>query len=288
MRYYCFLFLLLLSSATLTAQSISYTIPNAYENNISQADYKTVVDYSLSLVAKRYVVEEVKDGTVLLKKGQDLKTLNLHNLLAKCLAEKDKTKWKQIVQTHFYNLFSSLDAQKKIDPTNFETIRSYLSLRVYPIATVEQRGGAASLVSRKDLEGTLTLLMLDLPGAFTTVQRSVFTEWKKDSAEIFRIAQANINHQEVQKVSQSFDIDGAKIEISFIGNEDYAASYALDLSHNSPEMVGEWGSVVTMPNKGLVNICKIGPDKPVDFVKFIQRTKPLIEKSSGAPATHFG
>jgi hypothetical protein len=279
---------LLLSSATLTAQSISYTIPNAYENNISQADYKTVVDYSLSLVAKRYVVEEVKDGTVLLKKGQDLKTLNLHNLLAKCLAEKDKTKWKQIVQTHFYNLFSSLDAQKKIDPTNFETIRSYLSLRVYPIATVEQRGGAASLVSRKDLEGTLTLLMLDLPGAFTTVQRSVFTEWKKDSAEIFRIAQANINHQEVQKVSQSFDIDGAKIEISFIGNEDYAASYALDLSHNSPEMVGEWGSVVTMPNKGLVNICKIGPDKPVDFVKFIQRTKPLIEKSSGAPATHFG
>jgi hypothetical protein len=34
-----------------------------------------------------------------------------------------------------------------------------------------------------------------------------------------------------------------------------------------------------MPNKGLVNICKISKDKPVDFVKFIQRTKPLIEKS---------
>lgn len=34
-----------------------------------------------------------------------------------------------------------------------------------------------------------------------------------------------------------------------------------------------------MPNKGLVDICKISRDKPVDFVKFIQMTKPLIEKS---------
>lgn len=274
-----YFFLLLLFSATLQAQPLSYSIPAGYEKDISQADYKILVDLSVPLVAKRYAIEEVKDGTMLLKKGQGLQALNLHNLIAKCMAERDKTKWAEVVQTHFDNLFSSLDAQKKIDPANFETIRSYLSLRVYPVATVEQRGGAASMVARKDLDGTLTLLMLDLPGAFTAVQRPVFASWKKDSAAVFGLAQENVNKQAVQKVTQLFEIDGSKIEISFLGNEDYAASYALDLLHNSPELVGEWGSVIAMPNKGLVNICKISPDKPVDFVKFIQRTLPLIEKS---------
>ncbi|HEV8512475.1 MAG TPA: hypothetical protein VGQ59_04335, partial [Cyclobacteriaceae bacterium] len=120
---------------------------------------------------------------------------------------------------------------------------------------------------------------LDLPGAFTPVQRKIFELWKLETAAVFKVAQANINKQQVEKVTQSFDVDGVKIEMSFLGSEDYAASYALDLIENSPELVGEWGSVVAMPNKGLVNICKISKDKPVDFVKFIQKTKLLIEKS---------
>jgi hypothetical protein len=121
--------------------------------------------------------------------------------------------------------------------------------------------------------------MLDLPGAFTPVQREVFALWKLDTTAVFKTAQHNINHQQVEKVTQSFDLNGTKVEVSFLGNEDYAASYALDLAGNSPELVGEWGTVVAMPNKGLVNICKISKDKPVEFVKFIERVKPLIERS---------
>jgi len=121
--------------------------------------------------------------------------------------------------------------------------------------------------------------MLDLPGAFTAVQKEMFSLWGKDTAAAFKIAQENVNKQEVEKVTQKFDIDGAKVEISFIGNEDYAASYALDLAHNSPDMVGEWGSAIAIPNKGIVDICKISKDKPVDFVKFIQRLKKRVEQS---------
>ena len=172
-----------------------------------------------------------------------------------------------------------MDEEKNIDPENFATVRNYLSLRIYPAETVMQRGGVKNLVSKVDLDGTYTLLMLDLPGAFSTVQKAVFELWKKDTEEVFRIAQDNINKQDIEKVTQQFDMDGTKVEISLLGSEDYAASYALDLIHNSPDMVGEWGSVVAVPNKGLVNICKISKDKPLDFVKFIQLTKSLNDKS---------
>ena len=260
-------------------QKITYTIPDGYEQDISKDDYKKIVDIAVSIVSKRYSIDYVKDGSIQLKTGQDMQAVNLHNLIGKCVVVKEKAEWNKIIQAHFDNMFSSIEEQKKIDPENYETIKKYLGIRIYPEETVTQRGGTASLVAKTDLEGTYTLLMLDLPGAFTAVQRQMFALWKKDSSDVFRVAQQNINTQQVQKVTQKFEIDGANIEITFLGNEDYAASYALDLINNSPDLVGEWGSVLALPNKGLVDICKISKDKPVDFVKFIQRTKPLIEKS---------
>lgn len=272
----CFLVALQLMSF---GQKISYTIPEGYEKAISQENYKKIVDMAVPVVAKRYTIDAVKDGTVILKPGQEVEALNLHNIIGKCVAVKDPSQWNLVIQGHFENLFSSFDEQKKIDPENYETIKKYLGLRIYPAELVNQRGGTAPLVARTDLENTYTLLMLDLPGAFTPVLKEMFASWKKDTAEVFKAAQTNINRQEIEKVTQEFDIDGAKIEISFLGNEDYAASYALDLVNNSPQMVGEWGSVVAMPNKGIVDICKISKDKPLDFIKFIQRMKPRIEQS---------
>ena len=259
-------------------QKITYNIPEGYENDISKTDYKKIVDIAVPVVAKRYSIDFVKDGAIQLKEGQEMQILNLHNLIGKCVAVKDKSQWDKVIQGHFENLFSSIDEQKKIDPTDYQSVKKYLSLRIYPEEYINQRGGISSLISRKDLEGTYTLLMLDLPGAFTPVQKEMFSFWKLDTPVVFKVAQENINKQQIEKVTQSFDTDGGKIEISFLGNEDYAASYALDLMNNSPEFVGEWGSVVAMPNKGLVDICKVSKDKPLDFVKFIQQSKQLVEE----------
>jgi hypothetical protein len=278
MRIIFFFVLLTTLSMPSLGQKISYNIPEGYESEINKDDYKKIVDLAVPIVAKRYSINYVKDGAIQLRKEQEMETLNLHNLIAKCVAVKDKTQWNKVVQQHFENIFSSIDEQKKIDPRNYETVKKYLSLRIYPKAIVNQRGGIESLVTKTDLEGTYTLLMLDLPGAFTPVQKQMFDLWSLNATIVFKVAQDNVNKQQVEKVTQTFDVDGVKIEMSFLGNEDYAASYALDLINNSPELVGEWGSVVAIPNKGLVDICKISKDKPLDFVKFIQKTKPVVEQ----------
>jgi hypothetical protein len=258
------------------AQKISYDIPKGYKDDISKADYQRLVDAAVAVVAKRYAIEQVKAGSIRLKPGSEMDALNLHNVIGKYVAARGSSTVEAVVQEHLANLFAAVDAQKNLDPSNYESIKQYLSLRIYPAAAVQQRGGAALLVTRCDLPGTYTMLMLDLPGAFAGVQKAMFAAWGQDTATVFRVAQANVNQQRVEKITKPFDIDGSKIELSFLGNEDYAASYLLDLAHNSPELLGEWGAVVAVPNKGLVDICKVGPDKPLDFVKFIQRTRPLV------------
>ena len=261
------------------SQKMDYTPPEALQHSISKADYKKIVDLALPLIEKRYKIKSVKQGAIELIDNEELHVLNLDNVVLKCIQIKNKEQWKGVVQEHFNQLFISIDEQKKIDPRDFETIKKYLSLRIYPKEAVLQRGGTEKIIFKTDLEDTYTVLMLDLPGAFTSVSKPVFDLWNKSNAEIFKMAQDNINTQTVTKVTKLFPIDGNDIEISFIADENYTASYALDLLHNSPDLVGEWGSVVAIPNRGIVDICKISKDKPLDFVKFIQIIKPMVEKS---------
>jgi len=266
-------------AAEARAQQISYDIPKGYRSLISKADYHLLVDSAVATVARRYPVASVHEGTIALQAGQPgVTAFNLHNLLAKCAAEPDKAQWPGLIRHHFTSLFSSFDEQRKLDPRSFESVRPYLSLRLYPEASLAQRGGAANLLTRTDLAGTATVLMLDLPGAFTAVPKSMFAEWHQEPAAVFALAQANVNKHEVLKSTKPLEAGGVKLTVHFLAEENYAASYALDLATNAPEFVGEWGSVVAIPNKGLASICQVSRAQPLDFVQYIQGTKAVIER----------
>lgn len=280
-RLRCTILLVLGISSGAWAQKISYDPPKDYRKVLPATDYRLLVDSAVVVVGRRYPIEKVADGTITLRAGQaDATAFNLHNLIDKCAAEPNRQAWGPLIRHHFTSLFSSFDAQKKLDPSNYESMRGYLSLRVYPEALVAQRGGAQHLVTRIDLPGTVTMLMLDLPGTFSAVPKAGIAQWHQEVAALFAQAQANVNKQAVQKVTKDFDgPNKQKLTFHFLGNEDYAASYALDLATNAPELVGEWGSAVAMPNKGLVSICTISRAQPLDFVQYIQLSQAVIAKA---------
>lgn len=262
---------------TAQAQKISYALPKDYRGTLAAADYKLVVDSAVAQLSRRYPVASVAAGTIRLRGGEQYP---LANLIAQCQAQPDRAAWGPLIRQHFTSLFSSFDAQAKIDHTSYESVRPYLSVRVYPEATLAARGGAQQLVARTDLPGTATVLMLDLPGAFSAVPRAVFAQWHQETAAVFAQALANVAKQPVQKVTK--DIDGpnkTKVTFHFLGNEDYAASYALDLAHTAPEFVGEWGCALAMPNKGLVTACAISRAQPLDFVNYIQLSQAAVAKA---------
>jgi hypothetical protein len=270
-----FLLLLCCAFQCCIAQKINYDIPEGVEKNITREDYKKIVDMAVPLVSARYTVETVNDGAIQVKEGQ---TFNLHNLINRCAAIKNRSAWDLEINSHFTKLFASIDAKEKINPEDYETIKDLLALRIYPDASIASYGGLENLVSKVDLQETHTVLMFDFPGAFTPVQKELIEKWKKDSAEIFQTAQTNMNKQKVEKMTEEFKVNNNKYPFTFVLEENYASSYVLDLKNNSPDLVGEWGSVIVVPNKSMAGICKIGKNNPVDFVKFIELIDPFIQK----------
>lgn len=161
---------------------------------------------------------------------------------------------------------------------DYEKVKPLLRVRIYSDASVAQKGGVDGLMSRVDLKGTTTLLMIDQGEGFAPLFKADFEKWNKPAEDVFKAAMANASGEKVEKVIKNFEVDGNQIEFIFLTNEDHAASYALGLADNSPELLGEWGSVMVIPNKGMAVLCKISKDKPLDFVKFIQSIKPISDK----------
>lgn len=270
-------FLFLFTSLSLSAQKIEYSFPEGYENEISKKDYKFLVKESVKAISKYYKIASVKEGEVELEEGQDFTILNLHNLILRCI-EVERENWPALINEHFDGMYQSIESQKQLDVSKFETVSDYLSIRIYPESFVMQNGGADNMIVKTHLEGTLSLLMLDLPSAFTPVQKDVFKLWDKSMEEVFDIAQRNVNKQESVKATESFKVKNSTIEVHFLESEDYGASLGLDLENNAPEFLGEWGAVVAIPNKGIINVCKVSKENPVEFVLFIQKFQVVVEQ----------
>jgi len=268
---FCFTF-------SVSAQKIGYSMPDNFRKDISKKDYRKLVDLAVPVIAKRYTVLEVSNGTILIAKNEDhMSAFNLDNLVFKCLAVNDRSQWHTVIEEHFNTIFSSIDVQKKIRPKELESIKNYLSFRIYPREMLEQQG-SEHLVLRIDLEGTITVLMMDLPGAFSTVMKEHFEAWNISADSAFNIAQANINTHPVEQLTEFFTFEGVKVEVTILAEENYAASVLPDLKSNYPQLVGEWGSVIAVPHKAFVELCKVNRDRPFDFVKFIQGTKSVVDQ----------
>ncbi|RZK27067.1 MAG: hypothetical protein EOO57_23200, partial [Hymenobacter sp.] len=120
---------LLAAGLTAQAQKISYALPKDYRGTLAAADYKLVVDSAVAQLSRRYLVASVAAGTIRLRGGEQYP---LANLLAQCQTQPDRAAWGPLIRQHFASLFSSFDAQAKIDHTSYESVRPYLSVRVYP------------------------------------------------------------------------------------------------------------------------------------------------------------
>ena len=114
------------------------------------------------------------------------------------------------------------------------------------------------LAHRKDLEGTVTVLVLDLPDSVESVLKTNIEKWGKQPEELFSIALDNLK--------EKFKREAERIDNNFLklsGEDIFITSDALFFGRNKT-CIGKFGSIFCIPNRDLLVSFPINTDLDVE------------------------
>ena len=80
---------------------------------------------------------------------------------------------------------------------------------------MDQIGGVDNFLVKKDLDETWTMVMLDLPSAFTPLPKDIFQLWGKTTDEVFAAAQQNVNKQTFRTATETIGEGGEQITVHY-------------------------------------------------------------------------
>ncbi|MGD8605272.1 MAG: hypothetical protein PVF49_11945 [Anaerolineales bacterium] len=190
------------------------------------------------------------DSGIVTSEQEGLGPFGLQNLAQLC-AQAPADKWQAIIHAHFNNLrrgqVEATELGEQI--TNFERVKTHIAVRIYPQDMFAQEA-LAEMIYRQDLEGTLTVLVLDLPSTIRTLPRPMTSTWGKTDQELIDIGIANLG--------QHLDFDHEKVMMSedlylnaYIGEGYYVAAYSLMLEKVEKEL-GRYGALVGIPHRHML------------------------------------
>lgn len=244
-------------------------MPEEYASLINQDQYQKVLEMAEAYLNRKGTVVKIEPGmiTVKMSDGQEVQC-GLDNLI-RIVAQQEEEEWFETIGQHFDRIQANIYTEPlKMD---WEEARQYLKTRVYP----ESFGHPEirkQMVYKTDFEGTFTNLILDYQGRFHLLTKRMVARWDQPLETLFSIAQENINAEEI-KLTKGETEDGTELYCFFSG--DFSASYLVDFQTNAYFCVGEYGTLVALPTKG-VGICIPLNDRFVlERVKFLA---PLVNQ----------
>lgn len=228
-----------------------------------------------------------QDITVTLDDGvvtsiqEGLGPYGLQNLAQLC-AQAPQEKWQAIIKAHFDNLrrgqAEAAEIGEKID--DLDRIKPHLAVRIYPENTFGEMA-REDLIYQKDLEGTLTVLVFDLPSTIRTVSRRLTSGWGKSNGELFQIG--------IENLRRKIDIDHEKVMMSdevhlnaYIGESYYVAAYSLILEEHG-EALGRYGALVGIPHRHMLLTYPINDIQVLQAVNgFLMALPKLFQEGPGS------
>lgn len=249
---------------------MQHSLPKRYAHLISSEDYQLILSMSLGYLSSKMEVERIDDGVIYVKRAAyEPLQCALDNLVRSCSQETNKEMWFEMICAHFEKI---MIIDQHPDLSYFDNVRKILSIRIYPQAFGENMGLSGKLVTKTDFEGTISVLVLDLPGRFQLLTKRDVTVWNKSDGQLFEIAQQNVNKQQIDVAQHEL---AGEFELFSFFNSDYAASYAIDFEQNAHFAIGKYGTLVAVPSKGVVFA---HPIKNEGVIVVIQMLHPLVTK----------
>ncbi len=153
---------------------------------------------------------------------------------------------------------------------DFEKASKYLAVRIY---NQDFMGSfkLEELAYRKDLEGSVTVLVLDLPDSVESILKTNIEQWGKQPEELFAIAFENLKEKfkrEVERMDNNF--------LKLSGEDIFITSDALFFERNK-SCIGKYGSIFCLPNRDTLVSIPINAD--LDLEVGLQLMIPFAENT---------
>lgn len=221
----------------------------------------------------------ILNGYVLSKDRQ--RKIDLHNLAQICQSN-ENIYWAGIIENYFQQLEKANSASFEKSTSNFSDIAENLVVRLWPEGTL-QNAGPDTLVYRKDLAGTISTLVLDLPDCVLAVTPKMVNAWEKDLNDLFSLGYQNITRICEPDILEVVLANKVKTLMITKDNNYFTASHIL-LLENHPRCIGVFGSLVSVPYRDLVMCFPVNEKQDISQVAFILAdvTQDVFSKGPGS------
>ncbi len=230
----------------------THTMPARWAALITHKQYERLVSLVEADIRTRKLTPVFTPDSALKIKEEPFagSTFGLDNLVQKCrLAKEDK--WPLIVREHFDNLIQSAEEDARLGERlkKVENALPLLAVRLYGESVVPPEA-KKDLVWRSDIEGTLTVLVLDLPTSLRSVTKDQPKAWGVKEDELFERATKNtVQNVPVELVRDA--LPGGPKLVAITGENLLVSSHAL-LLKNHPDAIGKAGALVGVPTRHIV------------------------------------
>ncbi len=172
----------------------------------------------------------------------------LQNIAQTC-SQADRDQWHDLIRSHFDCIFASGDEQNalRIDMSDFAKVRDSIRARLYPAELQEQ---SVETVHRPGPEGTLEVIVVDLPKSVRTVSRSEAAEWGINRDALFDLGRRNLAERTFVELHTVETRAGIEL-LALTGDTFYAASHALILGRHLSENLPH-GALVSIPRRDVL------------------------------------
>lgn len=201
------------------------------------------------------IEHKIVDGIVEIPNNDfGLNKLGLSNIAQYCKNE-GESKFEEHIAGHFETLIRGYEFNKTFDSikTDFSKVQKYIGVRLYNQSYIEQIGMDKTI--GKPLGGKIyAMLIYDLPDTVTSVPPKEAESWKITKEELWNFAIKNTQTNYPPNILNR-ELQGISFKTV---EEDHFFSPNIVFSISKyPELIGQKGSLISMPTRHIVIIYPI-------------------------------
>jgi hypothetical protein len=255
------------------------TVPQ-WASIFTPADYRDFIHSVQAYFIERGISVVIENGYVIQKgaKGPIEKARwGLQNIAQTCHLT-PRSEWKKQIAGYFDTLAQAgvegADLEK--GESDFSKISGLLAVKIWPRDYLTKPDVDKKLVYREDLEGTITVLVYDMPNAIRSVNPKQVDAWQKSRDELFALGLKNVrakSHVEITEVDGGY---GLKILALSSDQDFFVASHVLFLEQH-PQCIGRYGTIVGIPTS---HILMCYPIENADVAGVMKTLIPTVNRLS--------